>query len=99
GYSGTVHFTSSDGQAVLPGNATLTSGTGTFSAILRTTGNQTLTATDAATPTITGTSNAIKVLEQLLVTSLDSGGPSEVVVYDAVTFTRQLDFYPFGGLA
>src|SRR5206468_3536171 len=32
GYGGTVHFTSSDGQAVLPGNSTLTNGTGTFSA-------------------------------------------------------------------
>src|SRR5271157_3638956 len=33
-YSGTVHFTSTDGQAVLPTNSTLTSGTGTFSVTL-----------------------------------------------------------------
>src|SRR5207302_7926694 len=45
GYGGTVHFTSSDGQAVLPANSTLTNGTGTFSATLRTVGNQTITAT------------------------------------------------------
>ena len=46
GYAGTVHFTSSDGQAVLPANSTLTSGVGTFSATLKTAGNQTITATD-----------------------------------------------------
>src|SRR5205809_22373 len=47
-YAGTVHFTSSDGAAVLPANSTLTSGTGTFSATLNTAGSQTLTATDTA---------------------------------------------------
>ncbi len=61
GYSGTVHFTSSDGQAVLPANSTLTNGTGTFSVTLKTAGNQTLTATDTVTSTITGTSAAIAV--------------------------------------
>jgi subtilisin-like proprotein convertase family protein len=54
GYAGTVHFTSSDGQAVLPGNATLPNGTGTFSVTLKTAGSQTLTATDTATGTLTG---------------------------------------------
>jgi len=29
-YTGTVHFTSSDGQAVLPADSPLTNGTGTF---------------------------------------------------------------------
>jgi hypothetical protein len=60
-YGGTVHFTGSDGQAVLPANSTLTSGVGTFSATLKTAGTQTLTATDTATSTITGTSNTIAV--------------------------------------
>jgi len=45
-YGGTVHFTSSDGAAVLPANSTLTNGTGTFAATLNTGGNQTITATD-----------------------------------------------------
>jgi hypothetical protein len=61
GYAGTVHFTSSDAQASLPANATLTNGAGSFSATLKTAGNQTLTATDTATSSITGTSNAIFV--------------------------------------
>jgi hypothetical protein len=61
GYTGTVHFTSSDGQAVLPPNSTLTSGTGSFNFTLKTAGNQTLTATDLATGSITGTSSTITV--------------------------------------
>jgi hypothetical protein len=60
-YSGTVHFTSTDGQAVLPANSTLTNGTGTFSVTLMTAGSQTITATDSVTATITGTSNSIQV--------------------------------------
>src|SRR5208337_3575966 len=60
-YAGTVHFTSSDGQAVLPANSMLTNGTGTFSATMKTVGGQTITATDTATVSITGTSNSINV--------------------------------------
>ena len=61
GYSGTVHFTSTDAQAVLPVNSMLTSGTGTFSATLNTAGGQKITATDTVVASITGTSNAITV--------------------------------------
>jgi hypothetical protein len=61
GYSGTVHFTASDTQAVLPGSATLTGGVGFFAAILRTAGNQTIVATDAANATLTGSSSPIAV--------------------------------------
>jgi hypothetical protein len=61
GYSGIVHFTGTDGQAVLPANSTLTNGVGTFSATLKTAGNQTITATDTVTSSITGTSNVTQV--------------------------------------
>ncbi len=61
GYSGTVHFTSSDAAAVLPANSMLTNGVGTFSATLNTSGAQTLTATDTVTSSLTGTSTAIAV--------------------------------------
>jgi len=54
-YAGTVHFTSTDTGAVLPANATLTNGQGTFSATLTKAGAQTITATDTTTATITGT--------------------------------------------
>jgi PKD repeat protein len=58
GYTGTVHFTSSDSQATLPADYTFTSGdqgVHTFSVTLVTAGSQTITATDTGTGSITGT--------------------------------------------
>ncbi|HKN70900.1 MAG TPA: FG-GAP-like repeat-containing protein [Terriglobales bacterium] len=60
-YSGTVHFTSTDVQAVLPANSTLPSGTAIFSATLNTDGGQTITATDTVTASIAGASKSIKI--------------------------------------
>jgi len=61
-YGGTVQFTSSDGLAVLPANSTLTNGVGMFNnAILKSSGNQTITATDTVQSGITGTSATIVV--------------------------------------
>ncbi len=59
GFTGTVHFSSSDGQAVLPPNSTLTNGVGIFSVTLRTAGNRTVTAEDTnnAIPSATSTIN------------------------------------------
>jgi hypothetical protein len=59
GYTGTVHFGSSDGQAVLPGDYTLTvadAGTHTFTngVTLKTAGRQTVTATDIVIGSLTG---------------------------------------------
>jgi len=45
-YTGTVHFSSSDGQAVLPVNSSLTNGLGTFNVTLETAGNESVTVTD-----------------------------------------------------
>src|SRR5271170_2653487 len=59
GYSGTLRFTSTDGKAVLPGNTALAGGSGMFSATLETVGPQTITATDMAKTTITGTTSSI----------------------------------------
>jgi hypothetical protein len=60
GYSGTVHFTTSIGQPVVPASAMVTNGTGTFSVTLNTAGSQSITATD--TNSITGTSTSINVM-------------------------------------
>jgi len=62
-YPGTVIFTSTDGQAILPSNSPLTNGTGsaTFSATLNTACNQTITATDIATASLNGSSSSIHV--------------------------------------
>ena len=68
-YTGTVHFTSSDANALLPGNATLVNGAGVFSVTLESPGSQTLTATDASAAAITGTSSTI-LTRGLAVTSL-----------------------------
>jgi hypothetical protein len=60
-YTGTVTFTSSDGQAVLPANSPLTNGVGSFAGTLKTAGSQTFTATDTVSSTIHGTSNNVTV--------------------------------------
>jgi FG-GAP-like repeat/FG-GAP repeat len=64
GYTGTVHFTSSDGQAVLPAFYTFTAvdgGVHTFSAILETAGTQSITATDTLTLSLTGSETGVTV--------------------------------------
>jgi len=58
-YAGTVHFSSTDGSATLPADSKLTNGTGSFSATLKTSGSQTIKATDTVTASLTGTSSAI----------------------------------------
>jgi hypothetical protein len=65
-YTGTVHFTSSDGAASLPLDYTFTAGDlGTHSfasgATLRTAGAQVVTATDTVTASLTGVSNVVTV--------------------------------------
>jgi len=65
-YTGTVHFTSSDGQAVLPADYTFTAadaGAHTFSngVILKTAGTQTITVKDATMASLTGTDGGITV--------------------------------------
>jgi uncharacterized repeat protein (TIGR01451 family) len=86
GYAGTVHFTSTDGAAVLPANSTLTNGVGTFSATLNSAGSRTITATDTVTAATTGTSGPINVGVNATSTTLTSSqNPSQVG--QAVTFT------------
>jgi hypothetical protein len=91
GYTGTVSFSSSDGQAVLPANYTFTAadqGVHTFSATLKTAGTQSLTATDTTTTSLKGTASAIAVSaaavpSKLLViapTSATAGTASSVTV-------------------
>src|SRR5258708_6914212 len=58
-YAGTVHFSSSDASATLPTDSKLTTGSGSFSATLKTAGSQTITATDTVTASLTRTSSAI----------------------------------------
>src|SRR5205807_1778299 len=61
GYGGTVHFTSSDGKIGRASSSARGNVAGTFSATLRTAGNQTLTATDEVSSSLNRTSNSIAV--------------------------------------
>jgi subtilisin family serine protease len=96
GYTGTIHFTSSDGQAALPANYTFTASNGgrhSFGVALKTAGTQSITATDTATSSITGTESGITVqaaaAHSLTVTgfpSPDTAGTAHsitVTAYDA----------------
>ncbi len=85
GYSGTVTFSSSDPQATLPANATLTKGVGTFTTTLRTAGTQTILANDTANSTIAGISNHISVTAGPA-THLAVSTPSSVVLNTPFTF-------------
>ncbi len=78
GYAGLVHFTSSDGQAVLPADSTLSSGTGTFTVTLVTAGSQSITATDTSDSSITDSQSGITV--GLASPTLTSTAPSGAVV-------------------
>jgi hypothetical protein len=60
GYTGTVHFTSSDALAVLPANYTFTAtdaGSHTFTVTLKTDGTDSISVADLTTPTIQGSAS------------------------------------------
>jgi hypothetical protein len=64
GYLGTVHFTSSDAQAVLPADYTFTAadqGAHTFTVALDTAGLQSLSVSDLSAPAVTGSQAGITV--------------------------------------
>jgi hypothetical protein len=96
-YTGTAHFTSSDGAAVLPGDYTFTgadqgSHTFTGATTLNTLGNQTISATDKSNGTITETSSNIYVSGTTLATvTLTLTGiapaPTRSLFRKAITFT------------
>jgi hypothetical protein len=64
GYKGTVHFTSTDSQAGLPANYTFTEADGgvhKFTVTLKTAGSRSISASDTASRTITGSETRISV--------------------------------------
>ena len=93
GYTGTVHFTSTDGRAMLPGNYTFTTGAGgdngvhTFSATLGTVGTQALTATDTANGSLTSTQMGIVVTPGPTRMFVVAGFPSPVTAGALRAFT------------
>jgi hypothetical protein len=87
GYTGTVHFTSSDTQAILPPDSTLTNGTGTFSATLKTAATQSITATDKANGSLTSTQSGIVVNPAALASFAVGGFPTPITAGTPGTFT------------
>ncbi len=93
GYLGSVHFTSSDGGATLPGNYAFLAGDAgshTFSATLTTAGAQTVTATDTVTSSTAG-SHGITVdpAAAASFTLTPAGGPQTAGTAFNVTVTAK----------
>jgi FG-GAP-like repeat len=90
GYTGTVHFTSSDGQAGLPADYTFTAadqGVHTFNAVLKTAGTQSLTATSVTSTSVTGSQAGITVNPAATSTFTVAGFPSPITAGAAGSFT------------
>jgi len=85
GYRGTVHLTSTDPLSVLPADFTLTGGAKQIGIKLRSPGIQTITVTDAAFPSLTGTSGAIDV--GVIPTKFVISGPATAAAGSPVLFT------------
>jgi hypothetical protein len=97
-YTGTVHFTSSDPQAVLPADYTFTSsdqGVHTFTAVLKTAGSQTITATDTTTGSVTASITVNAAAASNLVVA---GFPSPTTAGAAGSFTVTARD-PYGNIA
>jgi hypothetical protein len=100
-YTGTVVFTSSDRQALLPADYTFTAadaGVHTFSATLLTAGTQSITATDFTSASVTGTDAAIMVTPAAASTLWVAGLPSPTTAGVAGYFTVTA-FDPYGNIA
>ncbi len=86
GYTGTVHFTTNDGAGVMPADSTLNNGVGTFSATLKTAGSRTITATDTAITTLTGTSAQFTV-KGAAATHFVVSAPSSATITSPISFS------------
>src|SRR4029077_2910594 len=78
--------TSSDPQAVLPPDATLTNGTGSFSVTLKTAGTQSITVTDTSNSSIAGSESGITVTPGAATHFLISG-PSSIAANTSFSIT------------
>jgi hypothetical protein len=87
GYTGTVRFSSTDPQGVLPANAPLTNGTGTFTVTLKTAGARSLTAADAADGRITDSQSGLVVTPAAASTLVAADFPSSTTAGVAHSFT------------
>jgi putative cell wall-binding protein len=87
-YAGTVHFTSTDAGAVLPGNSTFSGGVGNFSVKFSAAGTKHVTVTDTSS-SITGTSGSVNVTQSTThlsatASATETAGTSFVVTVKAL---------------
>jgi hypothetical protein len=94
-YTGTVHFDSSDPQAVLPTDSGLTNGVGTFSMTLLTAGNQSLIVTDAAH---SAEGSATVTITPATASRLSLSTPASAVAGEPFTVTVTA-YDPYGNVA
>ena len=91
GYTGTVHFTSSDAQAILPADYTFLAsdaGSHVFSFTLKTLGDQTITVTDTHSAGFTGTATInVNTTPDLTITKSHTGNFSVGQTGAAYTIT------------
>src|SRR5262249_48939403 len=86
-YQGTVHFISSDPAALLPADYAFTDwdyGSVELSAVLRSLGTHSITATDTANPAITGSQTGLRVVPVLTI--------GDATVTEGNTGTRTASF-------
>jgi hypothetical protein len=95
-YQGTVHFTSSDPRASLPVDYQFVPadfGQHVFSATLKTAGPQTITGTDTAFPSITGTLNGLTIGPAAATTFAVTGFPASTAGQEHSFTVTALDPY------
>jgi hypothetical protein len=102
GYTGTVHFSSSDGQAVLPADYTFTTGPGgdngvhTFTITLKTAAAQWVAATDTASHLSAGSADV--TVRPAAASRFDVGAPAAIRA--GVSFPISVTAYdPYGNVA
>jgi predicted outer membrane repeat protein len=100
-YTGTIHFTSSDPQAVLPADYTFVAadnGMHTFAVTLKTTGTQSVTTKDTVTTSITGGQSGVTVTPAAASTFSVAGFPNPTTAGIPGTFAV-IARDPFGNTA
>src|SRR5262249_50535421 len=90
-YNGAIHFSSDDSSDVFPPDSALSHGSGSFEATFVATNHEhTITATDTANPSITGSSIPIAVNES------SSPGATAAAVAPTITSPSTVTFMPGG---
>jgi len=95
-YSGNVHFSTTDAAGTVPADATQTTGTGGYMAILNTVGSWTISVMDAING-ISGTSAPIAVATTAATTTTISSTPNPSALGQTVTFTATVSSDPASG--